>query len=649
MKELQRNSGGRGLRVRWAMGAAILLLAILAALGLHLGRELAPKRLLLLPMIGALDNCLLSRGPGANVQTCGGDIDSAARLIDGTLDSLGPRLSANGKYEVGYTLNVPLLRLFNQAVDGRWVVDEAAAKRVANTIQNSARPMVLYLFSTHFSVGGALEAQLGADPQNLAVGPSGRPMDKGRYYHLDIHPWSVASRDNEVTRMREAAMRVVLEQVCRLPSPDIRKVRGVTVLGELHHLFPDFEAGMGVSSSYQVSDYSDASVRGFRRFLQARFVKVRALNEAVGADYASFDQVVPPAKDIRSQRLSRYQDHIDSYATGVLPISGWAHVSGSSQGQTPWIHVFVNGRHVKRVRSDQARQDVFAARPSVGSADVGWRYDLDYSGFMPGMHRIDVALEPVEGAPLQHLAARWVGVIGRDQKAPAAVAQAPLPPMAGMQPETSFWVDTPTDQLSLYYNPLVKHWHDFRQSQVTQHLQYFANVVRRSCLGGGAVFTHQIVPFTNPGWDATRFAIDDSLGTATGMALGISLYGRATYGPEVIDWLQSRRAQVLGLAARGGSRAYGITEFHPLKALSADELQQVLDRHHREGAEFISFFMEPRVKGRLFEPGINLFSFDPQNVAYGSDKLYGSMAQVLRRGAVASPAQGVNAVSAPAQ
>lgn len=505
---------------RWGLGGAVLVLCILAVLGLRLGRELAPKRLLLLPMIGALDNCLLSRGLEPNVQTCGGAVDSAAGLIDGTLDSLGPSVSADGKYELGYTLNVPLLRLFSRSADGRWVVDEAAARRVANTIRDSARPMVLYLFSTHFSVGGALEAQLGADPRNLAFGPSGAPMDKGRYYHLDIYPWSVAGRDNEVTRMRETAMASVLDQVCRLPSSDRQKVKGVTVLGELHHLFPDFEAGMGVSSSYQVSDYSDASVRGFRRFLQARFVKVQALNEAVGGDYGSFDQVVPPARNIRTQRLSRYQDHIDSYATGVLPISGWAHVANNPQGEAPWVHVFVNGRHVQRVRANQARQDVFTALPSVGSADVGWRYDLDYKGFVPGMHRIDVALEPINGAPLQRLAERWVGVIGRDQRAPVVVAQAPLPPLAAIQPGTSFWVDTPVDQLSLYYNPLVKHWHEFRQSQVTQHLRHFADVVRRSCLGAGAVFTHQIVPFTNPGWDASRFAIDDSLGGGDGYDAG---------------------------------------------------------------------------------------------------------------------------------
>lgn len=632
----------------WVAVLAFALLICLTWLGVDLQRELAQKRLLLLPMIGALDNCLLSRGPASNVETCGGDTDSAAGLIEGTLNSLGPRRSADGIYEVGYTLNVPLLRLFTLSADGRWVIDEAAAKRVANTIRRSERPMVLYMFSTHFSVGGALEKQLGADPRNLAYGPTGKPMDKGRYYHLDIYPWSVVDHSNSLTRMRETAINAVLEQVCQLPWRDRKKVHGVTVLGELHHLFPDFESGMGVSTSYQVSDYSDQSIQGFRQFLRERFVNVRALNEALGGDYRSFDEVVPPAKDIRTQRLSRYQDHIDSYATGVLPISGWAHEVSGPSAKAPWIHIFVNGLHVARVPANLARQDVFSAVPSVGSADVGWRYDLNYSAFAKGMHRIDIALEPADGGAMQYLSGRWVGVMGRDQAPPRLAQQSPLPPMRAKQSGTSFWLDTPSDQLSLYYNPLVLHWHEYRQRQVTDYLKHFAGLVRHSCLGSGPVYTHQIVPFANPGWDASRFAIDDSLGDSTGMRLGISLYGRATYGPEMIDWLRSRRSKVAGVGAHGGSRAYGVTEFHPLKAMSAHELNQVLTSHHAEGAQFISFFMEPRVKGKLFEPGINLFSFDPQNTAYGSDSLYEAMADILRAKSHDDPSRAVAVRSAAA-
>ncbi len=621
-----------GRRPLWhasaGVGLALLVLVLLVVQGLRLTRELAPQPLLLLPMIGALDNCLLSRSAGPNVETCAGDVDSAARLIDGTLESLGPRWSAERDYELGYTLNVPLLRLFNRSSDGRWTVDQAAARRVANTIERSPRSMVLYLFSTHFSVGGALEAQLGADPLNLAVGPTGRPMDKDRYYHLDIYPWSVATRDNVLTRMREQAMEAVLEQVCLLPTEDLRKIKGVTVLGELHHLFPGFQAGMGVSTDYAVSDYSEQSIQDFQRFIRARFESVNALNAALGSEYDRFDQVVPPSRNIRTQRLRRYEDHIDSYAGGVLPIGGWAHVAGA---ETPWIHVFVNGKLAARTPANQSRQDVLEAVPSLGTADVGWRYDLDYSGFPPGMYRIDVALER-GNAPLQYLTSRSVGVIGRDQQAPAPKPQAALPPMVEVQRGTSFWVDTPPDQLSLYFNPLVNLWHEFRQVQVTRHLDHFARVVRRSCLGRGPVYTHQIVPFANPGWDASRFGVEHSLGINTGMALGISLYGRAAYGPEIVNWLQSRREQVLGAGALAGQRPYGITEFHPLKAMGPEELRRVLQAHRNEGAQFVSFFMEPRVRGRLIEPGMNLFSFDPENPDYGSAALYRSMTQILRFG-----------------
>ncbi|MFY3382646.1 hypothetical protein [Paracidovorax sp. MALMAid1276] len=629
-----------GWRMRAGIGLAVVLLLGLGVQGVRLARDLAPQPLLLLPMIGALDNCLLSRTRSPNVETCAGDVDSAAGLIDRTLATLGPQVSANGAYELGYTLNVPLLRLFNRSADGRWMVDDAAAQRVANTIARSPRPMLLYLFSTHFAVGGALEASLGTDPRNLAVGPTGRPLDKDRYYHLDIYPWSVASRDNDITRMREQAMGAVLDSVCRLSSADQEKIKGVTVLGELHHLFPDFQSGMGVSADYVVSDYSAASVREFQRFVRARFTSLDALNAELGSDYERFDQVVPPGRNIRKQRLTRYEDHIDSFAGGILPIAGWAHVRGAD---APWIHVFVNGLPVARVRANQGRQDVLESLPSVGSADVGWRYDLDYSSFPPGMHRIDVALEQ-GNEPLQYLTGRSVGVIGRDQKAPQPVPQATLPPMSKVQIGTSFWVDTPPDQLSLYYNPLVNLWHEFRQTQVTRHLSHFADRVKNSCLGRGPVYTHQIVPFVNPGWDSTRFGIDDSLKVDTGLALGISLYGRATYGPEVLQWLQNRRSRVPGLGAVAGSRPYGITEFHPLKAMGPTELQEVLDAHHREGARYISFFMEPRIDGRLFEPGMNLFSFDPQNSAYGSKVLYQSVAQILR-----SPPSGVEQPGAVAR
>jgi hypothetical protein len=51
--------------------------------------------------------------------------------------------------------------------------------------------------------------------------------------------------------------------------------------------------------------------------------------------------------------------------------------------------------------------------------------------------------------------------------------------------------------------------------------------------------------------------------------------------------------------------------------------------HERQGAEFVSYFVEPRWKGQLVSRGHNMFSFDADNPKYGSDKLYESARATL--------------------
>jgi hypothetical protein len=38
---------------------------------------------------------------------------------------------------------------------------------------------------------------------------------------------------------------------------------------------------------------------------------------------------------------------------------------------------------------------VLAAKPEFGRANVGWRHDLDFSQWPPGIHRIDLGLSLV--------------------------------------------------------------------------------------------------------------------------------------------------------------------------------------------------------------------------------------------------------------
>lgn len=620
--------------LRAGFAIAGIVLVVLAGVGGVMVRELGQKPLLLLPMIGALNNCLLALREGGSTVGCAGHPDSAARLVNATLEQLGPRHSLDGAYEVGYTLHVPLLRFFGRSAQGEWQIDQSAVKRVANTIRDVDRPVLLYLFSTHFGVKGEMEAHLGRDPANLASTVDG-PLSKDKYYDDEIFPWSVARTDNELTKRREQAMEAVLAEVCRLSYADRIKVKGVTILGEVHQMFPGFESGMGYDSKYRITDYSDVSRAGFQFFLRKKYRSINDFNEAMGADYGAFSEVNPPSLDIRHDRLTRFHDHIDAYAAGVLPVSGWVHAGATEARSTGWVHVLLNGKLLARVPAQQGRQDVLAALPGLASADVGWRYDIDFSKFAPGIYQIDVAVELEDGS-LAHLGMRTVGVGDRRQGALTEMPQHARPAWRARPESMRFSIDTPQDHMSVYFNPLAVQWHAFRESQVTAYLQHFAAVVGRSCLGRGNIYTHQIIPFTNPGWDASRFAINDSIGTGTRMALGISLYGEPIYGTSVLHWLKVRRALHPAFMHGAVPRPYGVTEFHPLRAMGREELRAALERHRAEGARFVSFFMEPRWEGGRIEPGMNMFSFDPDNKGHGSDVLYNAVVDLLSSHAAAS-------------
>ena len=589
--------------------------------------------MLLAPMIAVADPCILLPSRPATTgnartdslaQSCTGPNGSAARLVESTLTTLAPATREAQSPRVGYTLAAPLLQLFRPEGNG-WAIDAERVERVARTIRDTPRPVILYLFATHFASDAPIEAALASDPDNLAQTRDG-PMVPGRYYDSAIHNWSLAHTATALTARRVEAAQALLAEVCRLPANDRSKIKGVTLLGELHHLFPDFEAGMGFDRAYRVTDYGPHSIAGFRQFLAQEFGSIGQLNRTLGSDYRSFDDVLPPARDIRTEPLQRYTEHIDSFAHGTLPVSGWLFSPSRSTASRPaWVHVYADGIFLGKTPVDQGRQDFLAAKPDFGVANTGWRMDLDFRRLAAGLHRIDVFLEETPGE-LSHLGTRQIAVMDKRQVTPALAAQRPLPPHRPVSHAVQYHIDQPREQASYYYNPLVPVWHDFRGRQVATYLRFFDRVVNQSCLKDTAHYTHQIIPFTNPSWDARKFAIQASLQqrNTPGIRLGVSLYGHASYGTRFHEWYAST-----------GHRSYGVTEFHPLKPMTAAELGQTLDQHARQGADFLSFFIEPYWQGQVVARGHNLFSFDPENRQFGADQLYQAVKQYL--GSPAAP------------
>ncbi|HQD14668.1 MAG TPA: hypothetical protein PLY54_04445, partial [Ottowia sp.] len=266
---------GRGVD---AVGAALAagLLAALVGLSAWLWQG-GQRPLLLAPAIGELADCLDMAPAQAPLEpACTGPQGSAAQRIETTLAGLGPRRSADGHFELGYTLVVPLLNLFQPRGED-WAVDAQAVRRIANTVQGVDRPVVLYLFSTHFSEQAPIEPVLVRDAANLAHTPQG-PLPVDQFMGWPLYPWSIARTDNAITQRREQAIGALAQGLCALPATARQRIVGINLLGEVHHLYPDFEAGMGHDRPYVLTDYSDVSRRGFQAFLRQRLGSVAALN-----------------------------------------------------------------------------------------------------------------------------------------------------------------------------------------------------------------------------------------------------------------------------------------------------------------------------------------------------------------------------------
>ena len=119
--------------------------------------------MLLAPMIGVIDRCVMARPPLQDLPdmqaACVGPNGSAAALVESTLAALQLPGSASSPYPLGYTLPVPLLQLFRSGADG-WVVDREVMGRLVRTLRDTHRPLILYLFSTHFATDAPLEKAL---------------------------------------------------------------------------------------------------------------------------------------------------------------------------------------------------------------------------------------------------------------------------------------------------------------------------------------------------------------------------------------------------------------------------------------------------------------------------------------------------------
>jgi len=613
---------GRPLVEHWTLVLCIgLALLGVTAHGIWYHKQAIPlvRSMLLLPMLGGLDGCLQHPEDTSQPDSCRGPEGSASELVLATLTQLtgvAHQQNAVTAWPLGYTLKIPLLALLEKDDNGEWRPAEKAVLRIANTVSQTDRPVLIYLFSTHFGVGGEAEKALAQDPSNLAATADG-PLGVDSYYGAPIFPWSVARTDNSVTGARTMVIRALAEALCRKPASVRGRIAGVSLLGEVHHLFPRFETGMGFDLPYRASDHSPQSVQAFRRFLQQKYGTVEQLNHVMKAAVDRFSEIEPPAKDLRRDPQATKLQHLDSFATGTVPVSGWTFPRHMRTGPAV-VEIFLNGRAVGLARTQLGRQDVAAAHLLLPTADVGWRYDLDFASLPDGIHRIDAFWRSADDTHRVHLGTRRVRIDHSSSKPTQAIDEVALPTSTLQDDQLIGYVDQPADGVHLIFNPLAVEWQAFRAEQVASYLSHVSGTLDDTCLRDIPRYVHQIVPAGNPSWDSGKFAVERTLPPPQPMTMGVSLYGEASYGASFSDW---HKQQNIG--------AYAVTEFHPLRPMSSSELQQTLISHEQRGARFLSFFLEAEHRGQRLNPNQNPFALSPDNEKYGSHTTYRSLQSLL--------------------
>ncbi len=576
-------------------------------------------------------------------QACAREGGDAAGALTRLLESLEPG-GARGQVQVGYTLTFQLLSLYKQQ-GSDWVLDEGRIDPLFKLLEKIDRPVILYLQSTHFDSQGPLPAALLKDPRNLMKFADGQPPALG-YFGYPIHPYTLQVDENiDVNRYRFAALRQLSRRIAALPEAVQARVVGITLAGEVHQLYPDFQSGMGVFGTTPVTDYSPESVAGFRRALAAQYGRVEALNAAMGLTETSFDTVPAPSKDIRSERLNRFAEHYDAWAGGCLPIAGWVF---DPQQRIESLDLYVDGRHVAPVQRGLNRLDVYRAVEDIDTPNVGFRHDLDFSALAPGRHRAQVVA--ASGGDKYLLAEVPFVVMGRDQASPPRHLPAgvpdlktegtmsrlmvlvnkllrrlgfdrPLPGPAAL-PGVRSWLDMPSPQQDLYYNPLARAWNTYRDEQTRHFLTRFFDIARDSGLPADKLFSHQIIPQVNSSWNGQLFAVDSTLQADVPWRPGFNLYGGAANSDWVRAFLKQR-----------GWTDYGVPELHPQVWKRPGGALAALRAQYEDGARFVSpmyFSLVPQRFRPQGEYGVSFLELLDDNPKDGSADFLAAIREFAR-------------------
>ncbi|MWP62877.1 beta-galactosidase [Gilliamella sp. Pas-s25] len=572
---------------------------------------------LIAPMINGLGVCESAINKGISdsneaLSYCESINETSASLIEKKLSLFGNQKSIDGKFQVGYVLSFPLLSYVDMKPNGDFKINKKNISYRLKLLKDSKLPVVLYFFSNHFSVSqnSHIEDMIAKlDSRSLMKLSDGTvPVDK--YFASRIYPWSINSNQSLIDKVRKSTLTEILTQICEMSSSDKNKIWSVTTLGEVHYTFPNFFSGMGYKEKMKLTDYSMDSVERFRVYLIDKYKTINKLNDKLNSNFNSFDEIIPPSKDIMSDHLNNFFEHLNYESSGKLTLYGWADLGKNKSSK---IKIYVDGTDVGYAEIGLNRMDVYQAIPTLETSDVGYRYYLDFRNMSHGIHSVDIVHEDSgELTLLKHLD---ISVMDRQQNTPKPVGK---PVQFPVENKIRFWHDYPESLIAVYYNPLSEEFYNFRKNEVASEIYDYADIIRSSCIGKEKVFSHQIAPVLNGDWNEEKLAVEDSLKINDHYNIGFNAYGSSFYSDYTFDWLKKSKID-----------RYGIPEAHPM-VNNAGIIKKAFLRHHDNGAVFVvPYYID--ITPDSFEEDRNhaKFKIELDNKEYNSDVYFNAIYQIM--------------------
>lgn len=565
----------------------------------------------------------------------------AERMLEGSagisrlLDELEPG-GPKGQVQVGYLATLQLMALYRRAGAG-WEIDEKKLDLYLQVLTRVKRPVVVYLLADHFDTQGPLAPELIKDPANLMLLRDGKPA-LSNYFGYLIAPYTMQTEESiAVNRYRFAALRHVAARLKKLPKEVRDRIIGISLAGELHHMFPEFESGTGRYENIQVTDYSAASIAGFQKWLAARYGSLQKFNAAHGFAYTAFEQVPAPGRDMRKElrkdSKTAVAEHYDAYADGLLPVAGWLWDPQQRIGE---LELHIDGKMVSKVNGGFNRLDVYRAAADVTSPNVGYRVDFDYSALPAGLHTAQVVargngINGANGATGTNGLSRYllgqiqfeVGAFNSGLSKPAKAAPVPTyKPLQELE-EVKGYLDLPKLADAVYFNPLARDWNNYRGWQVRNFMERFFKVAIEAGLPVEKLYSHQIVPRVNSSWNPQLFAADETLVPSPLWKTGVNMYGGSTDSAWMRSFLVKKRIT-----------DYGVPEFNPQQWKTPGTHLRALKSQYLGGARFVSPYYFTTIPDRYKskeQHGVNAMELRPDNMREGSNQFYQAIREFAKQ------------------